>query len=204
LISSDVTKLKFQLPQETYTFNTAMWGNLPSGTVPTVPCTTTDQCCALADCSTTPLVCESGACAANLPESLVEPVNLSQDMDLQKDRSLADLSIDSITYTIANNSLNVDLPALTIYMAPQTVTDPNSPQAIKFGTVPVIPAGTDPSGMVQLEANAAQTFQMFTADLSVPFNLIASTTVDIPAGTPIPSGQITMTVSGVIAAQPNL
>jgi hypothetical protein len=103
---------------------------------------------------------------------------------------------------VSNNSLNVDLPPLSIYLAPSNVTDPTDPRAVLFGTVPSIPAGTDPSAQVQLASNSGAVFEMFTANLATPFNFIAATTVKITAGMPVPSGQITIAVTGTISAQP--
>ena len=57
---------------------------------------------------------------------------------------------------------------------PTGVTDPTDPQAQLFGTTQPIPAGTNPTMMVQLVSNAAAVFQTFTAHLSTPFNFIAA------------------------------
>src|SRR5262249_30606616 len=73
LISSDISKLTFDLPTETYTFDTAMWSNLPKGTIPAIPCSTSDQCCTAGslagiDCSMTMLTCNSSmVCEAEVP-----------------------------------------------------------------------------------------------------------------------------------------
>ena len=212
LISSDVFRVTFDLPTQTYTFDTAQWGNLPPGQVPAIPCTMDpDNCCTLAtaaglNCTTTPLVCKSGACAAEIPESTSTTINLAMQVgSLSQYASLGNISISSISYKVSNNTLNVDLPALSIYLAPATpvnVTDPTDPQAQLFGTTQPIPAGTDPSMMVQLVPNAAAIFQMFTSKLSTAFNFIAATTVEIAAGTPVPMGQVTISITGTISAQP--
>jgi hypothetical protein len=209
LISSDVFRVTFDLPTQTYTFDTAQWGNLPPGQVPAVPCTTdADDCCTLGmaagfNCTTTPLVCKSSACAAEIPESISTTINLAMQVgSLSKYASLGNISISSITYTVSNNTLNVDLPPLNIYLAPMDVTDPTDPRAQLFGTTEAIPAGTDPTAMVQRVSNASAIFQTFTANLSTPFNFIAATTVEIAAGTPVPNGQVTISVTGTISAQP--
>jgi hypothetical protein len=118
---------------------------------------------------------------------------------------LGSISISSISYMVSNNTLNIDLPPLSIYLANQGVSDPNDPSAVLFGTIPAIPAGTDPSGNVMLVSNAAAVFGMFTSgathNISTPFNVIAAATVVIPAGSPVPSGGITIAVTGTISAQ---
>ena len=100
--------------------------------------------------------------------------------------SLGNISISSITYTVSNNTLNVDLPPLSIYLAPYltptSVTDPTDPRAVLFGTAPSIPAGTDPDrdGAAGLERR--RHLPDVHRDLTTPFNFIAATTVEIGPG----------------------
>jgi hypothetical protein len=210
LISSDISKLTFDLPTETYTFDTAQWSNLPKGTIPAVPCTSSDQCCmagslAGIDCSMTMLTCNSsGVCEADVPESASSTVNLAMQVPVLQSfpgHALSSITISSISYAVSNNSLNIDLPPMTIYLAPDGVTDPHDARAEEFGTIPGIAAGTDPSGMVMLVANASQVFAMFTGNISTPFTIIAAGTVAIPSGSPVPSGAITLSVTGTVSAQ---
>ena len=214
LISTDITKVTFDLPTETYTFDTAQW-NIPPALdgleFPSIACTTDNDCCnnplasaAGLSCTTTPLSCMSGSCAASLPESQSTMINLSTDVmpSLSSYTSLVSISISSIKYTVTSNTLNVAVPPLSIYLAPNGVTSPTGAGAQLFGTVPAIPAGTTPSGNVQLVSNAASIFQTFTAHLSTPFEIITAATVVIGAGTPVPTGAITINVTGALSAQP--
>jgi hypothetical protein len=210
LISSDITRLTFDLPTETYTFDTAQW-NIPPAlqgmSFPSIPCP--PDCCTTASavglsCTTTPLTCMSGSCSAELPESQATPINLSTDVkpSLSQYTSLVSISISSIKYTVRSNSLNIDVPPLSIYLAPSGVSDPTDSRAQLFGTVPSIAAGTTPTGNVQLVSNAASVFQMFTGNLATPFEIITAATVVVGAGTPVPSGAITIDVTGALSAQP--
>ncbi len=214
LISTDITKVTFDLPTETYTFDTAQW-NIPPAldglAFPTIACTTDDDCCnnplasaAGLDCTMTKLACTSGSCAASLPESQATMINLSTDVmpSLSSYTSLVSISISSIKYTVRSNTLNVAVPPLSIYLAPNGVTDPTDSRAQLFGTVPTIPAGSTPNGNVQLVSNAAAVFQMFTSNLATPFEIITAATVVIGAGTPVPTGAITIAVTGALSAQP--
>ncbi len=211
LISSDITRLTFDLPTETYTFDTAQWNIPPAlqgANFPSVPCPPDGDCCTLGSaaglsCTTTPLSCMSGSCGASLPESQATMINLSTQVmpSLSSYTSLVSISINSIKYTVRSNTLNVDIPPLSIYLA-QTATDPTDPSAQLFGTVPAIPAGTTPMGNVQLVPNAAAIFQTYTSHLSMPFEIITATTVVIGAGTPVPTGAITIDVTGALSAQP--
>ena len=210
LISSDITRLTFDLPTETYTFDTAQW-NIPPAlqgmSFPSIPCTTDNDCCTLGtaaglNCAT--LACMAGSCADRLPESQATTIDLSTDVkpSLSQYTSLVSISISRITYAVRSNSLNVDVPPLSIFLAPSGVTDPTDSRAQLFGTVPTIAAGTTPTGNVQLVSNAAAVFQSFTGNLATPFEIITAATVVIGAGTPVPSGAITIDVTGALSAQP--
>ncbi|HEY6476409.1 MAG TPA: hypothetical protein VI456_07480 [Polyangia bacterium] len=212
LINPDITKITFDLPTETYTFDTAQW-NIPpvlqGTTFPSIACTTDNDCCTLGsaagiDCATTMLACMSGTCSAELPESQATPINLSTDVmpSLSSYTSLVDISISSINYTVRSNSLNVAVPPLSIYLAPNGVTSPSDPSAQLFGTVPSIAAGATPTGSVQLVTNSAAIFQAFTKNVATPFEIITATTVVIGAGMPVPTGAITIAVTGALSAQP--
>jgi hypothetical protein len=213
LISCSLTRVTFDLPSQTYKFDTTTWGNLPPAAVganfPSVPCSADADCCNLAaaaglSCSMTPLACPAGTCEAQIPVSTHSSVNLAMQVGQLATfpgHSLLNVSIQSITYTVSNNTLNVDLPTISIYLAPDGVTDPTDPSAELFGTVPPIAAGTDPSGTVQKTSNADAVFEKYTKNVSTTFNIIAAATVLIDGGTPVPNGQITVTVGGAISAQ---
>lgn len=211
--SLDITRVTFDLPKQTYSFDTSSWANLPPAAAglsfPSIPCTSDAECCTLGtaaslSCNTTPLTCPAGTCEADIPESSSSPINLAQQVPQLATfpgHSLVKVSISSINYQVSDNTLNVDLPAMAIYLAPDGVTDPKDPSAMLFGTVPPIPAGTNPMGMVQKASNADAVLQMYTANVSQTFNVIAATTVVIAAGTPVPNGHITVTVAGAVSAQ---
>jgi hypothetical protein len=210
LISSDISKLTFDLPTETYTFDTAQWSNLPKGTVPAVQCASASDCCTAATVTNSGISCgmltcnASSVCEVDVPESAASSVNLAMQVPVLNTfggRALSNVTISSISYAVSNNSLNIDLPPMTIYLAPDGVTDPTDPTARAFGTIPSIPKMTDPSGMVMLVPNAGQVFAEFTGNVSTPFNIIAAGTVSIPGGSDVPSGAITLSVTGAVSAQ---
>lgn len=211
--SLNITRLTFDLPKQTYSFDTSMWGNLPPATVgasfPSIPCTDDASCCTLGaaaglSCQTTPLVCDAGSCEGQIPESTSSSINLAMQVPALATfpgHSLLDVTISSISYMVTDNTLNVDLPPIAIYLAPDGVTDPNDSRALLFGTVPSIAAMSNPTGMVQKSPNADAVFMMFTKNVSTTFNVIAATTVVIKAGTPVPTGHITVTIGGAVTAQ---
>lgn len=215
LISTDITKLTFDLPKKTYTFDSAkVSGGL--GNIPAVPCgagaTSIQDCCnppaplPKPDCAAHPLVCESNVC------TLKQPVTVAQQMDLKKEvpqlasidnQSLADITLASLHYD-AVSTLNIAVPEMDLFLAPDGVTDPKDPQAQKFGTVGAIPANMSVSGDVVKEPGADDLFASYGHAFGTPFNFIASTTVTVPSGSPTPTGQLKITISGKVSAKPSL
>lgn len=216
LISSDITKVTFDLPAKTYSFDAAQWG-IPAGNTVAVHCGAPDNlatvtvmdCCnppaplTKPDCTAHPLVCEGTPMVCTLKQ----PVTVAQKMDLKMEvpelssisnQSVVDISLSNLHY-VAVSTLNVDVPPLELYLADDGVTD--SSQGMKFGTVPAIPKGTSPSGDVVLEPNADALFAARGHTFGTPFNFIATTTVSVASGSPAPTGMITVTVTGKAAAK---
>ena len=216
LIDSDVARINFALPSKTYTFNASSF-NLPSGVTQEVPCgagQTVMDCCnppqplPMPDCAMTPLTCEpngagTAVCTAVVKVSVAQAVNFSAEVpDLAGATSLIDLRIEHIDYAVPSNTLNVDVPPLSLYLAPTGVTDPNDASAVKFGTLPVIPAMSTAPGRVMLEPTANASLASFAANPSMPFVFIGATTIKVPSGTPIPTGAIQIVVSGQLSVGP--
>jgi hypothetical protein len=216
LINSDIAKVTFDLPPQKVSFDLASY-HLPAGNTVPVPCgdgQLVADCChppaglPTVDCTATPLLClpnsqGTNVCTAEITATQYTTVDLSNvDPRLMSAKSLANITINRISYTVDSNSLNTDLPPAIIYLAPHGVTDPSDMNAKKFGTVPSIAAGTTPTGNVTLEPDAAATFSSFTRDLSMSFNLIVKATLHIPSGAPVPSGAVQITVTGKLQASP--
>jgi hypothetical protein len=212
LLNSDISKVSFELPAKSYAFNASQW-HLPAST-PAIPCgagqVITDCCNPPAlpgvtkpNCAVTPLACDAGVCTAHITISVANPVDLKQEVPVLanvNNQSLANISLGTLTYAVTN-TLNVKLPALELYLAPDGITDAKDPSAIKFGTVPEIPAMTPANGDVVKEPDADATFAMFGHAISTPFNFIATTTVVIPSGSPTPTGMVSITVNGTVTAK---
>jgi hypothetical protein len=204
LIDSDISRLTFALPEKTYMVDAGALSP-PLGSIPSVPCGDGElvtDCCApppplpTPECSTTPILCLSGVCTARLTVEQSQEINLAQeDARLANRPSFGDLSIASISYRVPENSLNVTIPEIVL-----TLTDIGGTRSRKFGTIPSIPAGTTvASGNVILEPGAEGIFSEFASDLSKPFKLIGTTTIDVPSGSAAPTGRITVQVTGSLS-----
>jgi hypothetical protein len=129
-------------------------------------------------------------------------------MDLKQDvpqlanvnsQYLVDIYVSQIGYSVTS-TMNVELPAVDLYVAPDGVTTASDPSAEKFGTVPVTPAMTSGDGMVDIVPDAQQIFAQYAHQLGTPFNFIATTTIVIPSGSPIPNGHVDISVTGQVSA----
>ncbi|HVR60792.1 MAG TPA: hypothetical protein VMU50_02785 [Polyangia bacterium] len=207
LFSKDLVSTTFDLPPKTYSFDTSAW-HLPAGDIPAVPCgdgQAVMDCChppdplPQPDCSVNMLSCDAGMCALHIPITL-PPQKIDLKMEVPalgsfSNQSVINVSITQITYTYAS-TMNVDLPPVDLYIAPQDVSSPSDPSAKKFGTTKVVPAGSMGQDNVILDPAGGAAFTDAAHHFGTPFNFIASTEVVVPSGSPIPSGGVTITVQG--------
>jgi len=117
--------------------------------------------------------------------------------------------VSQLTYDVTENSLNVDLPPIELFIADQAAASAphptDDPSATKFGTVPVIAKGkTLTGGKVTLEATAEAAFNKIGHHLGTPFVFLSRAAVLVPGGTPVPSGALSITVHGRLSAKPSL
>jgi hypothetical protein len=218
LVSSDITTISFDLPQRHYLFDTAAW-HLPPAQLPEVVCSTADECCSMAqllgiyDCSTSPpLSCDGGSCALPLtvetPPATIDLGKEAPELRSLSGQTLADVFISRIQYSVVS-TMNVDLPAVELFLGPNEANATTDPGVKKFGTVPVTPVGTDTTGKnplpnVVLEPDSQQTFAGFARNFATPFKFLGRTTIVVRGGQPLPSGSVDIVVQGRLSAQPSL
>jgi hypothetical protein len=141
------------------------------------------------------------------PPSSTLVVSVVQKMDLKAEvpalsasKALMDAALSHLRFSVVG-TLNVDLPAIGLSLAPDGVIDPLDPRAKKIGTVPAIVAGGSSSGDIAKEPDADQTFAAYAHALGTPFEVIASTTISLAAGSPTPTGSVTISVTGTVSAK---
>jgi hypothetical protein len=218
LISSDLTTIKFALPERTYNFDTAMTGwNLPAASLPMISCTEPTACCTLAtlasiDCAMVICDASSGTCALTAtveipPQAIDLKANVPELASFSK-QSVIDVTVSKITYDLtqdATRPLNVALPPVELFVAAQGATSTSDPSAKKFGTVPGTAAGMSVmGGAVALDAAGQAAFVGFAHNFGTPFVFLGRTTVVVPGGTPLPMGAATVTIKGQLSAKAGL
>ncbi|MGE0400171.1 MAG: hypothetical protein AB7T06_25880 [Kofleriaceae bacterium] len=202
LISSDVTNFDLTLPDKNFTIDASGWqvDETAATALTSTSCANSPAVCASAADQACPEDC-TGRCGSSQTCELDLDVGLYQMIDLLRekpelqsinDEPIIKVTIDSVTYEVTTNTLNVDTPAMEVYVAPMSVMDPNDPLAKHVGTIPAVPAG--------MTVSMPQTL-MFTADgkaelvdimstFKTPFNLIVGSTLTVKSGTPVPMGRL--------------
>jgi hypothetical protein len=201
LISSDVTNFDLTLPDKKFSIDTAGWqvDSNAANLYLAQSCTTSTMCNAAVT-----LACKmgcSGSCSSTHTCDLSLDVSLSQPVDLVmekpelktiNDEPVIKVTIDSVTYEVTNNTLNVDTPQVNVYVAPMSVIKPTDPMAKMIGTIaPVLahqtttspqPIMFTPTGKADL-VNIMSTFK-------TPFNVLVGSSLLVHSGQPVPAGKL--------------
>ena len=210
LISSDIATVKFNLPERTYSFDTSKSGwNLPPAMLPTVPCADDATCrnAVPAGVDAASFFCDTGtsACALKVTvETMPQTINLKMDapeLSGLNSQSAIDVTVSQIQYDVTLNTMNVDLPAVELFVAPNGVTSTSDPQAKRFGTVPSTPSElTITSGSVTMDPVGQQAFVGFAHNFGTPFVFIARSVVVVTGGSPLPKGAVDIKIKGQLSA----
>lgn len=205
LISSDVTNFDLTLPDKKFSVDTSSWQvNMAAANVylmqtcdPTKPppnvCSSAVAQACQTGCSGS---CDTSSrkCDLSLDVAAHQAVNLvmeKPELSTINNQPLIHVTIDSLQYEVTNNTLSIATPAITIYVAPMSIMDPNDPMAQKVGTVDPIPAMTtvalkdltfDPSGK--------QNLVTIMGSYKTPFNVLAGTTLTVMDGQMLPTGKL--------------
>lgn len=144
--------------------------------------------------------CDTGTqkCDLGLEVGVYQKVDLNMDnpeLATVSKEPVVKVTIDTITYTVTDNSLNVATPEMTVYVAPMSVMSPTDPMAQSVGTIPAVPAmtTTQPTNMM-FTANGKTNLVTIMGNYMTPFNVIVGSTILIKSGDPFPTGKLTAEV----------
>ena len=206
VISSDVTNFDLTLPDKSFTINIDGWQvdqakadaylMTDCASAPATACNSAvQQACTMncsGSCSQT-----SHTCDLSLDVSLAQAVNLVKDKpELQSinDQPVIKVSIDSVTYEVKFNTLTVDTPEITIYVAPISVTSvKNGDSSIKaIGTIDPVLAGTTTTDEqpIHFTATGKADLVNIMSTFKTPFNVLVGSSIVVTAGQPLPMGKL--------------
>ena len=213
LISSDVTNFNLDLPDKTFSVDTARW-NVSQQAADTYLMTTCNpsqpppSVCSTAAANACAMGC-SGSCAPDNHCELTLQVSAHQGVDLLNekpelktinDEPVIKVTIDSVQYAVTANTLSIATPEMKIYVAPMAVMDPDDPMAKQVGMVgPVQPGDTvtlrditftDGSDSPDDEARGRQNLIDVMSNYKNPFNVLVGSKLVVQMGDTVPSGKL--------------
>jgi hypothetical protein len=205
LISSDVTNFDLTLPPKKFTIDASGWNvdQAKASTFLMVPCGSNPNACSSAVVQACPMGCTgscnatSNFCELSLDVSLSQPVNLvmeKPELNTINDQPVIKVTIDSVSYEVTSNSLNIATPEIKVYVAAMSVLKPNDPSnpATLIGTIPPVPAGqvtSSPQALMFTADGKAKLVSMMNA-FKTPFNVLVGSSLLVTAGQPVPTGKL--------------
>jgi hypothetical protein len=203
LISSDVTNFDLSLPDKKFTIDIGGWkvdqtatdSYLTRSCTMSQTCNTAVQSVCPMGCSGTCNMASPPTCDLSLDVSLSQPVNLVMEQPaLQSinDEPVIKVTVDSVTYVVTGNSLNVDTPEITIYVAPMSVAKiASDPQIKAIGTIPPVPAGqTTGAQPIKFTATGKADLVTMMSTFKTPFNVLAGASIVVSDGQAVPAGRL--------------
>jgi hypothetical protein len=208
LIGNDVTTVTVSLPARDFRIDSADW-RLPAGNVPDFPCAT--DCTAFQDAVCTQQNC-TAECASDQHCVAKVPVSLKNDFDLSKDSPsyqqvanlpVVEVQLQSVTFNITENTLNIDTPELLVYFGPTSITSPSDAAAELVGTIPSVPQGFMGVLPVAFSAAGQAVVKKYMDDYRTPFRVLVYSVVVVRSG-PTPSGRLVGQVTATATVGLNL
>jgi hypothetical protein len=209
LISSDVTNFDltldkmFTIDASNWKVDTAKASSLftPDGKLQGLQCNSSPTLCSSAVTAACPTGC-TGTCntASNFCELSLD-ISLSQSVDLPKEQPelqtlnsepVIKVSIDSVSYDVASNNLNVATPEISVSVGPTTAVSATDAQVKVIGTIPAIPAGFVTMGRQQLMFTPTGKAQLIDimSHFKTAFNVWAGSSIKVSPGQALPTGQL--------------
>jgi len=203
LVSSDVTNFDLTLPDKNFSVDTSGWqvDQTAAMTYLDTSCTNpAPNVCTSAAASACSMNC-TGSCDTTTNKcDLALAVSVYKGVDLQMDQPelstinsepVIKVTIDSVKYEVTDNTLNVATPAMGVYVAPMSITDPSDPMARQIGTIDPIPAMTTLTATdMTYTADGKQALADIMGTYRTPFNVIVGATLTIKAGDRLPTGKL--------------
>jgi hypothetical protein len=206
LISSDVTNFDLTLKPKQFTVDTSSWqvSQQAADTFLNTSCQMTSQnVCTSAAMTACAMGCtgvcgSASKCELELNVAVYKMVDLGMEqpeLNTINNEPVIKVTIDSLQYEVTSNTLNVDTPPFTVYVAPMSIMDPKDPMAKPVGTVDAIPAGmTVALKDMTYAPDGKQNLVDTMGNYKNPFNVLVGATLTLKAGDMVPTGKLDATV----------
>ena len=207
--------VNLSLPTRSYSFNTndPRWKVPPNFNMMAISCDVAADCCRNVpgapagtsfDCNQFPIICDAKVCAMRINLEVPQTIDLKKDAPEFAEiggRVVKEVLLKELRYT-ADNKLGADLPPIKVFVAPAGVMSSANNNDVKLlVSLPQTVAGKKAEETIMLTSDAQQAFSQRALDLNNPFNLIAGTDVIVRSGSPIPMGQVDVSVTGKVTVK---
>jgi hypothetical protein len=203
LVDSNVADFDLTLPQKKFTVDASTWNvnETAAAAYLSTRCDSMPQICGQAAVNACKTASCSGRCdGASMTCVLGLGISTYQAIDLLaekpelktiNDQPLIKVTIDKITYQVVTNTLSVDTPEMTVFLAPNTVMSALDPQAKPIGRIPPVKASSTLMA-APLEFTDTGKADLIAAmnNFKVPFNVIVGASITINSQTQIPVGKL--------------
>jgi hypothetical protein len=207
LISSNATTYDLDLPAQTFSVDASGW-QVQTASINDYlakACSPSSTLCASAANAACPMNCTGSCDMTQQTCDLGLDIALHQTVDLLSEKpelksidgatTVLQVTVDSVDYEVTANSLSIDTPPLTVYVAPMSVMDPKDALAKMVGTIEVVPAGTTVlATAMRFTADGQATLSATLADFKNPFNIIVGGTLLLAHGDEVPRGKLDASV----------
>ena len=207
LVSSDVTNFDLTLPEKKFTIDSGRWqvDQTKANAALSLSCSS-DSTCNSAVLLACPMGCSGicnttkSTCDLSLDVSLSQPVDLVMEKPELKsinDEPVIKVTIDSVTYEVTSNSLNVATPEIKVFVAPMSVVKWTDPQATLIGTIPPIAAGevTSSPQMLMFTPTGKAELVKIMSTFKTPFNVLVGSSLVVTSGQQMPMGKLESVVN---------
>jgi hypothetical protein len=212
LISSDVTDFDLTLPPKNFSIDASGWqvdttnANLfNGGKLASVPCSSMQTVCSSAvdqacpsgctgSCNTTTNSCEL---SLDISRPLkVDLLNEAPDLQTINNQPVIKVTIDSVTYQVTSNTLNVDTPVIDVYVAPISALTPADAGADLIGSIPAVSAMmTTSAQMLEFTSTGKAKLVNIMSTFKTPFNVLVASSIKLTAGQMMPTGRLDAVVN---------
>jgi hypothetical protein len=202
LIDSDVTNFDLTLKDKQFSVDATGWqvDQNQAEAFLMSSCAGAPMVCMTAATTACPMNCSgscSGAtytCELGLDIGLYKMIDLITEQPELKnvnDRALIEVEVDSVSYEVTANTLDVETPEMRIYVAPMSIMDPDDPMAKQIGVIAPVPAGETVARRDMTFSNDGRAALISTMGaFKNPFNIIVGSQIVLSSGDMVPTGKL--------------
>lgn len=204
LISSNVASYDLDLPAKSFSVDTSGWqvSQMQADSVLAKSCASTPSVCNTIVSSACPTNNCTGECDTSEHTcNLGLEIAVHQTIDLLSEKpelksidsatAVIHVEVDSVTYAVTGNTLDIDTPVLAVYVAPMSVMDPKDAAAVQIGTIASVPAGMiEAATKLEWTDGGQDALTATLASFKNPFNVIVGGQLTLRNGDVVPSGKL--------------